>query len=211
MTPEKPVSEAAQTPADAKPAPLAKSHRWHENVPRTTAALAVLAAVSSGQYTQQFSKTILSQAEATDQWSFYQAKSIKKHLTENQADLAHELGVGKPEMAAQLADFEQKNIELTKKYKADLAKIEADARRFEAEKERHQQQGDRFQLAFIILQAGVVLSTVAASAKRRELWIFAIVCGVLGLLMVGDSYLLLDLKFRPPAQTSGTSAASAGG
>ena len=202
-------SSTTSDPKAAAAAPhKAASHRWHEHIPRTTAALAVLAAISSGQYTSQFSRTILSQAEATDQWSYYQAKKIKQHLTQNQVDLAHALGVGKPDMAAQLSDFEQKNIALAKKYDADLASIQAKANSVEAEKTKHQQQGDRFQFAFVILQAGVVLSTVAATAKRQELWIFAILCGVAGLLMVGDAYLLLDLKFRhPPAVLSGTSPA----
>jgi hypothetical protein len=209
MTSDPSAPQSSPTSPETKPAH--KSHRWHEHVPRTTAALAVLAAVSSGQYTGQFSRTILSQAEVTDQWSYYQAKKIKLHLTQNQADLAHALGVGKPEVAAQLADFEQKNQALAKKYEADLATISASARSFEAEKDKHEQQGDRFQYAFIILQAGVVLSTVAASAKRRELWILAILCGVAGLLMVGDAYLLLDLKLRHPPAPTGISQGNMGG
>ena len=207
MTSETPSTAASATDSktDHKPA---KSHRWHEHIPRTTAALAVLAAVSSGQYTSQFSRTILAQAEATDQWSYYQAKKIKQHLTQNQVDLASALGAGHPEIAAQLADFQQKNVALAKKYDGELAAIQAKANSVEGEKTKHQEQGDRFQLAFVILQAGVVLSTVAASAKRKELWFIAILCCVLGLLMVGDAYLLLDLKFRHPPTTSGTSAAT---
>ncbi len=186
-------------PASAH-APLAKSHRWHEHLPRTTAALAVLAAVSSGQYTGQFSRTILAQAEVSDQWSYYQAKSIKRHLTQNQVDLSRALAQGHPEMAAQLEEFEKKNALDAKKYEADLAQIQAGAKKMEDEKLRHEKQGDRFQFAFVILQMGVVLSTVAASARRRELWIFAILCGVLGLLIAGDAFLLLDLRLRhlPP-------------
>jgi len=194
-------SSTTSDPKAAAAAPhKAASHRWHEHIPRTTAALAVLAAVSSGQYTGQFSRTILAQAEASDQWSYYQAKSIKKHLTQNQVDLARALAQGHPEMAAQLADFEKKNIETEKKYEADLAQIQANAQKVEKEKLRHELQGDRFQFAFVILQMGVVLSTVAASARRRELWIFAILCGVVGLLIAGDGFLLLDLKLRhlPP-------------
>jgi hypothetical protein len=37
----------------------------------------------------------------------------------------------------------------------------------------------------------VVLSTIAASARRRELWVAAVLCGVGGLLMVGNGFLLL--------------------
>jgi hypothetical protein len=36
----------------------------------------------------------------------------------------------------------------------------------------------------------VVLSTIAASARRKELWLFAVLCGLAGLAMVANSYLL---------------------
>ena len=198
-------ASSAQTPTEPNDSttahePLAKSHRWHEHIPRTTAALAVLAAVSSGQYTGQFSRTILAQAEVSDKWSYYQAKSIKRHLTQSQVEFSRALAQGHPEMMAQLADFEAKNVDTAKKYDADLVQIQVEARKLEEEKLRHEKQGDRFQFAFVILQMGVVLSTVAASARRRELWIFAILCGVIGLLIAGDAFLLLDLRLRhlPP-------------
>ena len=46
------------------------------------------------------------------------------------------------------------------------------------------------------LTAGVVLCTVASSAKRKELWIAAIALGLLGLLVVGYGFLI---GLHPPA------------
>src|SRR3954469_14975427 len=68
--------------ADAAP-----RRQWVDHAARTTAVLAVLAAVSSGQYANQFSRTILAQAEASDQWSYFQAKSVKKHVVQGQVEL----------------------------------------------------------------------------------------------------------------------------
>ena len=79
----------------------AKRH-WVDHAARTTAVLAVLAAVSSGQYANQFSRTILAQAEASDQWSFYQAKSIKRHLVQAQAELLTALAATAPTASAEL-------------------------------------------------------------------------------------------------------------
>ena len=156
---------SAQAAAEAD----AARRGWFDHVARTTAVLAVLAAVSSGQYANQFSRTILAQAEASDQWAYYQAKSIKKNIQAGQLEMERALTAGRPE----------------------LAEIKARAETLDAEKALHQKQGDRFQYAFVVLQAGVVLSTIAASARRRELWIAAILCGLAGLAMVVDSYLLL--------------------
>ena len=184
-------TSSANTHAVATAAERAADHRWHEHVPRTTAVLAVLAAVASGSYAGQFSKTILAQAEASDQWNYYQAKSVKKHLSQNQYDMAHAFSQGRPEMAEALSVLEQKTIAAAKKYEAELREIEANANRIEDEKRKHQRQGDRFQIAFVVLQAGVVLSTIAASARRKELWAAALIAGLTGLVLVANGFFLI--------------------
>jgi hypothetical protein len=184
-----PAPSDPQTPASGGTPP--NSHRWHEHVPRTTAVLAVLAAVASGSYAGQFSKTILAQAEASDQWNYYQAKSIKKHLSQSQYDMAHAMGQGRPELAEALKELEARTIAKAKEYEQELKEIKAAAEKIEEEKRKHQKQGERFQIGFVILQAGVVLSTIAASARRRELWIAAILAGLSGLLVVADGFLLI--------------------
>jgi CHASE2 domain-containing sensor protein len=47
-----------------------------------------------------------------------------------------------------------------------------------------------------VLQAGVVLCTVAASSRRKELWALAIALGVLGLAVVGYGFVI---GLHPPA------------
>jgi hypothetical protein len=175
--------------AQAEAAEASRKH-WLDHSARTTAVLAVLAAVASGQYANQFSRTILAQAEASDQWSFYQAKSIKRHIQAGQLDMERALSTSSPALAGAMAQLEANAAAATKKYDAELAEIRARAETIDAEKTRHQKQGDRFQYAFVVLQAGVVLSTIAASAKRRELWVAAILCGIAGLLMIANSHLL---------------------
>jgi Domain of unknown function (DUF4337) len=167
-----------------------EGRRWTDHVARTTAVLAVLAAVASGAYANQFSRTILAQAEASDQWSYYQAKSIKKHINTGQLEMERALAAGRPELSPALARLEAGAVAAAARYEAELAEIKARADTLDAVKTQHQKQGDRFQYAFVVLQAGVVLSTVAASARRKELWLAAILCGLAGLAMVVNSYLL---------------------
>jgi Domain of unknown function (DUF4337) len=201
--------QAAAAPSQtAAEAHQAANHRWHEHVPRTTAVLAVLAAVASGSYAGQFSKTILAQAEASDQWAYYQSKSIKKHLSQNMVDTLHAMGElqgleavkpgeavpaagAVPEAKAEvLRKFEKKAQEAIAKYDKETKDIEDLARMTDERKKHHQKQGDRFQIAFVVLQAGVVLSTIAASARRRELWMAALLAGVAGLVVVADAFFL---------------------
>ena len=186
-----PKTPATGAAADRAAATAAANHRWHEHVPRTTAVLAVMAAVASGSYAGQFSKTILAQAEASNQWNYYQAKSIKKHLSQNQFDMAHAMAQGRADLAEPLKELEQKTIAAAKKYEVELKEIETAAKQIEADKRKHQRQGDRFQIAFVVLQAGVVLSTIAASARRKELWAAALFAGILGLVLVANGFLLI--------------------
>jgi|SRR5258708_2074622 hypothetical protein len=174
------------------------AHRrhWVDHAARTTAVLAVLAAVSSGQYANQFSHTILAQAEASDQWSYYQAKSIKRHLVAGQVELLRAMAITAPQAAAALDKLQAEDAAAVKKYEQELAEAKAKAEKIEVDKRLHERQGSWFQGAFIILQAGVVLCTVAASAKRKELWAFAIALGVAGLAVVGYGFLI---GLRPPA------------
>jgi Tfp pilus assembly protein PilE len=163
---------------------------WTDHVARTTAVLAVLAAVASGSYANQFSRTILAQAEASDQWSYYQAKSIKKSIRAGQVEMERALVAARPELAQAVARFETSSAVEATRYEVELAEIKAKADTLEATKVLHQKQGDRFQYAFVVLQAGVVLSTIAASARRKQIWLAAILCGLAGVLMVVNSYLL---------------------
>jgi VIT1/CCC1 family predicted Fe2+/Mn2+ transporter len=193
------------TTADTLPAPAAHTptsigeaaskRHWVDHAARTTAVLAVLAAVSSGQYANQFSRTILAQAEASDQWSYYQAKSIKRHVVEAQIALLTALALTRPEAAEQLRKLQDEDHAAVKRYMQELDTLKAQAENTERMKRLHEKQGNWFQGAFIILQAGVVLCTIASSAKRKELWALAIALGIAGLAVVGYGFLI---GLRPP-------------
>ena len=174
----------------------AHKRHWIDHAARTTAVLAVLAAVSSGQYANQFSRTILAQAEASDQWSYYQAKSIKRHLVTSQTELLSALAASRPEAAAQINKLQADDVEAGKKYDREMAEAKAKAQSIEANKNLHEKQGNWFQGAFIVLQAGVVLCTIASSSKRKELWIVAIALGLAGLAVVGYGFVI---GLHPPA------------
>jgi len=59
---------------------------WAEKVALTTALLAVMAAVSNLFSTHEADRCILFKVEASDQWTYYQAKGIKSMLSQNPAD-----------------------------------------------------------------------------------------------------------------------------
>src|ERR1043165_10040448 len=92
--------------------------RWEDWITKTTAVLAVFAALSSGQWGAANLKAILEQGKVDDGWSYYQSKSIKNHLAEHMQELAGAMASDHPPAAGKESALE--------KYRA---KMEAEVKR----------------------------------------------------------------------------------
>lgn len=189
------MSESPATEAPAAPTRLPLRLRLKldpmEHAARLTAVLAVLAAVASGQYALQVSHTTLAQAEVTNQWGYYQSKSIKRNVAEAEATTIRALAEVSPNASEKLLALAAAAEASGGRYAAELDGIKAEAERLEAKKRQHQTRGDRFNISFVCLQAGVILATVANSARRKRLLlVLAIVAGLTGALFAGAAYLL---------------------
>lgn len=63
-----------------------KKEKWMNYLAMTTVIFAVCATLSTFKGGGYGSKALLNQTNASDQWAFYQSKSIKSALTKNQKD-----------------------------------------------------------------------------------------------------------------------------
>jgi hypothetical protein len=146
----------------------------------STATMAVLAALTTlylGKYT---SRTILMQGQETDQWAYYQAKSIKSHTYELQKknlelELMNEAGRMREAVAEQyrkvVADYDK----TIKRYDQEKNEIKAEAERLAAEKNVAQNRAANFGYGLIFLQIAIMLSSISAITKEKYLWYFGIV------------------------------------
>ena len=160
-----------------------KKTGWEAWATRTTAILAVLAALSSGRWGASNLQAILEQGKVNDTWAYYQAKSIKQHGAEETRDLVKAMASSQPGDHAALDTLH--------------AKLDADAKREAAEKAEQQKAAEDFQtrrdqlvrssmwyeISFACLQLGVILCTIAAGAKSKVPWAAGIVIGLLGLVL----------------------------
>ena len=70
-----------------------KKEPWLNYLALTTVILAVCATLSTFKGGGFSTRSVLSQTQASDQWAYYQAKSIREHLYRSQATLLeNELG-----------------------------------------------------------------------------------------------------------------------
>jgi hypothetical protein len=159
---------------------------WLQWLALSTALFAVLAAIASlksGQLANEsllrMNEATLKQAQASDAWSYYQAKGTKEVTREAEADI---LGASHAS-----ADAITKARTEADRYKSEQEDIQKEARRLEQEQkqladksrqdlERHH----RFAYAVTVLQVAIGLSAIAALIERRGIWFIALVGGMAG-------------------------------
>ncbi len=154
----------------------------------TIAVLAVLAAgagsletVESGGAIVAASKAVLSQEKATDDWAFYQAKSIKKNLYGIAAD------AGGPNAAAYKVQ-QAKNAADESKVEEKAKGEEEDRNRLMEESEHHEKRHHWLTGAATSLEIGIAIATVAIITKRRSFWLGAVGLGLAGIILGAVAY-----------------------
>jgi hypothetical protein len=117
---------------------------------------------------------LLKQAKASDQWSYYQAKSIRRYQSEVARDMfqgmTHEAA---PKSAAAYAA----NAE---RYRKESEEVQTEARGLEAESEVKGRQALRMHLGEIFLEMGIVFASLAILSKREIVWYASIVSALIG-------------------------------
>ncbi len=172
-----------------------KKERWLNYLALTTVIFAVCATLSTFKGGGHSTKAVLSQTMASDQWAYYQSKSIKGYLYELQREeLELELKAQgarvTPLMRDEFAKKIQSYSEKIKKYDGEKEKIQADAKSYEEKRDKAQKHQQAFGVAVIFLQIAILLSSVAALLKKKPLWIVSLGAGVVGLVYFANGFLL---------------------
>ena len=165
-----------------------------------TAVYAVVLAIASLGGNNAMKEMLLAQQEASNQWSYYQAKVIREHLNRGnklvlELQLAEPSALKGPErdkheaLARKFADEE-------KRMNADKKEIEPKAKAAEAARDLHQAKDPYFDYAEVLLQIAIVCSSVSILAGSRPMFWFSSTLAVLGsLLTVNGFFLLLRVPF----------------
>jgi hypothetical protein len=149
----------------------------------TAAVLAVLAAIGSLISGHAVNQAILAQTKATDQWSYYQAKSTKQQLYEVGAKLIEALspsaGGGAAESrAGSLRQFQQERD----RYDREKEEIKKEAENLEAESRHEFHKHHQFALGIACFQVGIVLASVSILVRNRVIYTLSLVSGAAGLI-----------------------------
>lgn len=153
----------------------------------TMAVLAVLVAVVSLTGHRAHTEEVVLQAKASDQWAFYQAKNIRRHTDELFTDLT---SIQATTDAAMLAKLRDKYSSEAARYKDDQKEIEDKARELEAEVATERSRADRFDLAEVFLEIGLVITSITLLSGRRIFWYLGILFGVIGMVVAVTGFIV---------------------
>jgi hypothetical protein len=179
-----------------------KAKAFTRHVALTTAIFAVFLAISALGGSNAMKEMLLAQQQASDQWAFYQAKSIREHYYRGQKmrlelDLLEKETL-KPEIRQKYEALLKKVTAEEQRYNADKKEIEREARKLEHERDVNRAKDPYFDYAEVLLQIAIVLSSIAILAHSRLMFTFAITSAVLGTFLSFNGFLMvIHLPFFP--------------
>ena len=153
----------------------------------TMAVLAVLVAVVSLMGHRAHTEEVVLQNKSSDQWSYYQAKNIRRHSDEILTDLAALNPSANPEA---LAKFHEKYASEAERYKNEQDEIEKTAKDLEDEVHTEQKRANRFDLGEVFLEVGLVITSITILSGRRMFWYLGMLMGVIGTVVAVTGFLV---------------------
>src|SRR6202165_15359 len=149
--------------------------------------LAVCVAVVSLLGHRAHTEEIVAQNRATDQWSYYQAKNIRRHNYEMGVDLLSLVEFKDKAQADKVREKYQKEAE---RYTKEQAEIEEQAKDLEKESALSQRKADRFDLGEVFLEIALEVSSLALLSRKLLFWYIGIGAALAGLGVSATGFLM---------------------
>lgn len=153
----------------------------------TMAILAVLVAVATLLGHRAHTEEVVLQAKASDQWAYYQAKNIREHQDEIFADFSAAASSKDP---TAMDKFRDKAAQEAERYKHDKADIQNEARKLEGEVAMERNRADRYDLAEVFLEIGLVIASITLLSGRRIFWHLGLLFSAIGIILAVTAALI---------------------
>jgi uncharacterized protein DUF4337 len=139
---------------------------WISWVALSTAIFAVLAAIASLLSGEHANEAMLNQIEASSQWSYYQAKSIKAAVLDAKAAFT-----GTPDESDQSKRA---------RYEKEQEEIKSEAERKEAAAKSFFHKHEVFARGVTMFQIAIAIAAISALTRKRSFWFVSLVFGAFG-------------------------------
>src|SRR5437016_14390218 len=136
---------------------------WISWVALSTAILAVLAAIAGLLSGEHANEAMMNQIEASDQWGYYQAKSIKAAVLDAKIALS--------------ATPSEQDREKTAKYQEEESEIKSEAEHKEVAAKSNFHKHEVFAHGVTMFQIAIAVEAIPAVTTRRRYWIVSLLLG----------------------------------
>ena len=164
-----------------------RNEAWTKYVSLTVVIIAVIAAIAAQWSGKYGSRVQMSQAQASDQWSYFQSKSIKQHLFEvSRTQLAKSANAADPEVAKEQKKFEDTVV----RYEREKTEIKTKAEALERNRDEAGKRGGRMGLASSLFAVSIAMASICIVTKKKPLWLLAIGLACIGLFEMITAWIL---------------------
>jgi hypothetical protein len=176
-----------------------KREAWTKYVSLTMVFIAVLSAIAtlrgggfSTRTLKEMNEATFNQTEASDQWAYFQASSIKENLY--QLEMDHLASAPSPDAGAL-----QKIKDKLAKYEKDKADITVRAKEFETDRDAARKLANsaaehsrQMGLSITLFQIAISLGAMCLIVKKKPLWLVSILFGA-----IATAQMIYVLYLRP--------------
>src|SRR6266540_5129090 len=139
---------------------------WISWVALSTAILAVLAAIAGLLSGRHVNEAMMNQIEASDQWSYYQAKSIKASVLDAKISLA--------------TTPDESDQSKRDRYEKEQEEIKSAAERKEAAAKSNFHKHEVFAGGVTMFQIAIAIAAISALTRKPRFWIVSLLFGAAG-------------------------------
>jgi len=174
----------------------ARGKRFTKHVAVTTAVYAVVLAITALGGNNSMKEMLLAQQEASDQWSYYQAKNMRESLYRIQrlyveADFLDRANTMTPETRARFEAAIKRMGDEEKRYANEKKEIEREARKAEQERDVNKKKNPYFDFAEVLLQVSIVMASVAILSSSRQVFYFSLVFAAIGAILSFNGFTMV--------------------
>jgi hypothetical protein len=150
--------------------------KWVLGVALSSAVFAALAAVASLQAGHHVNEALICQLQASDQWSYYQAKGIKAGILASRIELLEALGKPAGDQNAKALD----------RYAAEQEKIKKEAEALEEERAAHLRHHVTLATSVTMFQVCIAVAAISVLTGRRAFWWVSLAFGAAGVVFIAS-------------------------
>jgi hypothetical protein len=157
---------------------------FDKKVAVTMAIIAAMLAIDGVMGHLLTTEELLLQQKASDQWSYYQAKSVRRYTSEVASDIFKSL----------TSETAEKSVEAYKKkgekYDEDMKDITKEAKGLEAESKTKGEQAHCLDYGEVFLELGIVFASMAILTKQKIIWYASMASALVGLAIALSMFLI---------------------